>query len=118
MTPKQANKPQRYAFSVDENKAIESIVRRVVNSAPNQETCARNKVFDLTTQLLRACHASIVKLDLAAMADSKTPMELILEDLGTLRRHLNTRTGNLPYGNRLHFTTNVAYKKPAQQVAA
>lgn len=118
MTPTQANRPERYTFSVDESKAIQSIVRRVVNSAPNQETHARNKVFDLTNKLLRTCHASIVKLDLAAMAHSDTKLELVLEDLSTLRKHLNTRTGNLPYGNRLHFTTNTAFKKQAQQVIA
>lgn len=118
MKPTQAQTLQRYAFSVDESKAIQSIARRVVNSAPNQETRARNKVFELTTQLLRTCHAGIVKLDLATMADSNTKLELVLEDLGTLRKHLNTRTGNLPYGNRLHFTTNTAFKKQAQQVTA
>lgn len=116
MKATQAQKPQRHMTVVDENKAFLRVIRRVVDHSPSQETRVRNKIFDLTSSLLRACHARTTELDLEAMATAD--IQLVLADLKTLRTHLNTHTGNLPYGQRLHFTKNMAFKKQPPQVTA
>lgn len=116
MKPTQAQKPQHHMAAVDENKAFLRVIRRVVDHSQSKETRVRNKIFDLTSTLLRTCHARTAELDLEAMATAD--IQLVLADLTTLRTHLNTRTGNLPYGQRLHFTRNAAFKKQAQQVTA
>lgn len=116
MKPTQAQTPQRHMTAVDENKAFLRVIRRVVEHSQSKETRVRNKIFDLTSSLLRTCHARTAELDLEAMATAD--IQLVLADLTTLRTHLNTRTGNLPYGQRLHFTKNMAFKKQPPQVTA
>lgn len=118
MSPAQANRATGNQLSVDEGKAILRIIRRVVDVSKAKDTAGRNKVFDLTNDLLRTCHYRTCTLDLAAMASRDTDLALVLEDLGTLKRTLNLKTGHMDYGTHLHFATNMAFKRQPMQGAA
>ncbi|GCD50870.1 hypothetical protein BJI49_13805 [Acetobacter pasteurianus] len=104
---------QPQLVSVEDGKAILRIIRRVIDHAGAKETPRRNKIYNATDTLLRACHTQTTRLDLAAMADAD--IQMVLEDLGTLRRNLNTKSGFLDYGSKLYFALKPAYKR---QVAA
>ncbi|MFT8699257.1 hypothetical protein [Acetobacter orientalis] len=112
----QPSNQQRQPLTHLEHKAILRIIKRVIAHKGATETRIRNRIYDVTEQLLRMCHLRGCALDLEAMGTAE--IALVLEDLSTLRNHLNTRTGNLPYGQRLHFTHNVAFKKKPQREAA
>ncbi|KXV69956.1 hypothetical protein AD951_04340 [Acetobacter malorum] len=118
MSPTQANRSIATPLTVDEGKAVLRIIRRVIDASSAKDTAGRNKVYDLTNELLRVCHSRTCTLDLVAMADRETDLALVLEDLGTLRRNLNRKTGHMDYGTRLNFATNMAFKKKPAQVAA
>lgn len=107
---------QKQLLTPVEYKAVLRIVRRVVEHTGATETRVRNRVFDITEHLLCLCHSRGCALDLEAMGSAD--IALVLEDLGTLRKHLNMQTGNLPYGQRLNFTRNVAFKKKPEKEAA
>ncbi|WP_434604013.1 hypothetical protein [Acetobacter oryzoeni] len=108
--PTQPNRPEQYVFSHVEDKAILCIIRRVIDHFELKETPIRNKVYDLTNKLLRVCHSRVCNLDLEGMANAQY-FQLVLDDLTTLRTHLDTRRGHLPYGTRMNFALNMAYKK-------
>ncbi|ANA14190.1 hypothetical protein [Acetobacter oryzifermentans] len=112
MPPTQAQQTDRYQFSADEIRNIESIVRRVVNGSKASSVASRNNIYDKTKRLLRVCHARVCQLDLAAMVDAD--LQIVLEDLGTLRRNLNPATAHIDYGTRLHFALNTAYRSKRQ----
>ncbi|MFT9063270.1 MAG: hypothetical protein ABF430_05645 [Acetobacter persici] len=118
MSPQQANRSIANPLTVDEGKAVLRIIRRVVDVSKAKDTSGRNKVYDLTNELLRVCHSRTCTLDLAAMASSDTDLALVLEDLTTLRHNLNCKTGFMPHGTRLNFATNMAFAKKPSQVAA
>ena len=104
------NQTERYVFSHVEDKAILRIIRRIVDHFQLKETPRRNKVYDLTNKLLRVCHSRVCNLDLEGVANAQD-FQLVLDDLTTLRTHLDTRRGHLPYGTRMNFALNMAYKK-------
>ena len=106
----QTNRPEQYVFSHVEDKAILRIIRRVVDHFQLKETPRRNKVYDLTNKLLRVCHSRVCNLDLEGMANAQD-FQLVLDDLTTLRKHLDTNRGYLPHGTRMNFALNMAYKK-------
>lgn len=108
--PTQPNRPEQYVFSHVEDKAILCIIRRVIDHFELKETPIRNKVYDRTNDLLRVCHSRVCNLDLEGMANAQD-FQLVLDDLTTLRTHLDTRRGHLPYGTRMNFALNMAYKK-------
>lgn len=112
----QPSDQQRTALTHLEHKAILRVIKRVIEHKGAKETRIRNRIYDVTEQLLRMCHTRGCILDLEAMGTAE--LALVLEDLSTLRKHLNTRTGNLPYGQRLNFTHNMAFKKKPQKEAA
>lgn len=118
MSPTQANRSIANPLTVDEGKAVLRIIRRVTDVSKAKDTAGRNKIYDLTDELLRVCHTRTCTLDLAVMASPETDIALVLEDLGTLKRNLNRKTGHMDYGTRLNFTTNVAFRKKPAQVAA
>ncbi|MBS1014463.1 hypothetical protein [Acetobacter persici] len=118
MPTTQASKNAGNPITLLEAKAILRIIRRVVDLRPADDLIGRNKTHDLTNKLLRNCHARTCTLDLEAMADRETDLALVLEDLGTLRRNLNCTIGHMDYGTRLHFATNMAFKRKPAQVAA
>ncbi|ARW11719.1 DUF6874 family protein [Acetobacter ascendens] len=107
------SRPEQYVFSHVEDKAILRIIRRVVDHFQIKETPRRNKVYDLTNKLLRVCHSRVCNLDLEGMANAQD-FQLVLDDLGTLKRNLNTKTAHMDYGTRLHFALNAVYRRKEQ----
>ncbi|GBR55518.1 hypothetical protein AA18889_0184 [Acetobacter senegalensis DSM 18889] len=104
------NQPEQYVFSHVEDKAILRIIRRTLDHFQIKETPQRNKVFSLTQKLLHACHSRACTLDLEGMVSAQD-FQLVLDDLTTLRKHLDTNRGYLPHGTRMNFALNMAYKK-------
>lgn len=118
MSPTQVNRSIATPLTVDEGKAVLRIIRRVIDASSAKDTAGRNKVYDLTNELLRVCYSRTCTLDLAAMASKDTDIALVLADLTILKLNLNRKIGHLDYGIRLNFATNMAFKKKPAQVAA